>query len=652
MALILLSNIDDIFSNFSTFCLERMNFMADFSWQDTYDQKKRSAAEAVRMIKPGQRVFIGSACGVPQTLVKELFLATRFLADVELVHQLSMETVPLSFMADASLDQLFAIRSFYIGSGRHPGIARNMRGITPINLSSVPKLFKTRRLPIHAALVQTSPPDAEGWLSLGISVDITLAAALSADMVMAQVNRNMPHTLGNSRIHLKDIDVIVEKDEPLLTIMDAPEAPFAQSVAACVSEFIEDGSTLQIGLGTVHKTVLRSLSTKNDLGVHTQYMTDELMELIRKGVVTNTRKEINPGRTVASGALGSSDLYSFLDGNEQIEFYPSDYVNDPDIIARHAKMVSVNMATAMDITGQVVTDALPMNHFSGVSGMTGFIRGALKAEDGKSVILLPSTSNDGKESNILPDLGNAPVVVLRSDVHYVVTEFGAVNLFGKSLQERAVAMISIAHPDFRESLFQQARDRGCIGPGRRFRKAIMGVYPPAMEERVWVDTHAVRIRPAKPVDLRRIQEFFYAMDKADVISRFFHERRIFSSSAMEDVSQIDYQKDMTLVALVGEFGFGKVVGMAEYFLNETSNMAEVSVAVANDFKRRGVGSILLKKLSEAACRREITGFLAFTSHQNKAMMNLFKTLPYQVHTKVEDDMMVLTCRFDERGQEY
>ncbi len=626
-----------------------MNFMADFFWQDTYDQKKRTADEAVRMIKPGQRVFIGSACGVPQTLVRELFMATRFFADVEVVRQLSMEIVPLSFMADCSLDQLFNIRSFYIGSGRHPSIARNMRGITPINLSSVPKLFRTRRLPIHAALIQTSTPDAEGWLSLGISIDITLAAAMSADMVMAQVNKNMPHVYGNSRIHLKDIDVIVEKDEPLLTIMNAAEAPFAHSMAAGLAEFIEDGSTLQIGLGTVHKTVIRSLSNKNDLGIHTQYMTDELMELVRKGVVTNAKKEINQGKVVASGAVGSSDLYRFLDGNDAIEFYPSDYVNDPDIIGRHSKMVSINIATAMDLTGQVVTDALPLNNFSGVSGMTGFIRGALKAEDGKSVILLPSTANDGKESNIMPALGNVPIVVPRGDVHYVVTEFGAVNLFGKSVQERAMAMISIAHPDFRETLFHEAREMGYIGSGRKFRKSIMGVYPITMEEMVSVDDRAVRIRPAKPVDLRRIQEFFYGMDKEDVVSRFFHERRIFSSSAMEDISQIDYQKDMTLVALVGEFGFGKVVGVAEYFLNETSTMAEVSVAVAKDFKRRGLGRILLKKLSDAACRREITGFVAYTTHQNMAMMNLFKTLPYKTCKTVEDDMMVLTCRFDERG---
>ena len=291
---------------------------------EDYELKKRSAAEAVRMIKPGQRVFIGSACGVPQALVRELFLASRLFADVEIVRQLSLEIAPLAFMADHSMDQLVNIRSFYMGSGRHPSIARNLRTLTPVNLFSIPKLFKSRRLPIHAALIQTSPPDKEGWCSLGISVDITLAAAMSADLVIVQVNREMPYVYGNSRIHLKDVDVIVETDEPLLTIMNAPEASFAQSMAAGVSELIADGSTLQIGLGTVHQTVIRSLLNKNDLGIHTQYMTDELMELVCKGIVTNARKEIHAGKVVASGGDGgvihlwdssSHRLIASLDGH-------------------------------------------------------------------------------------------------------------------------------------------------------------------------------------------------------------------------------------------------------------------------------------------------------------------------------------------------
>jgi len=522
-----------------------------------------------------------------------------------------------------------------------------MRTLTPINLASVPKLFHTRRLPIHVALIQASPPDIDGWLSLGISIDVTLAAAVSADLVIAQVNREMPYVWGDSRIHLKAVDIVVEKDESLLTIMSAPEAAFAQSMAACVSDLVEDGSTLQIGLGTVHKTLIQSLCTKKDLGIHTQYMTDELMQLVCSGIVTNTQKEIHSGKVVASGAMGSRELYRFLDGNSKVEFYPSDYVNDPDVIARHSKMVSINIATAMDLTGQVITDALPINNFSGVSGMTGFIRGALKAEEGKSIILLPSTSGDGRKSNILPALRDIPVVVPRSDVHYVVTEFGAVNLFGKSIQERAMAMISIAHPDFRERLFHQAQKRGYIGSVRRFRKSIMGVYPIMMETSIYYGEQKIRIRPAKAVDLRRIQEFFYGMDKEDVISRFFHERKIFSWNAMEEVTQVDYAKDMTLVALVGAFGFGKVVGVAEYFLNEAENMAEISVAVAKDFKRKGLGRALLGKLSEAAQQREIDGFVAYTIRQNKAMINLFRTLPYPVDLKIEDDMVILTCRFGE-----
>ena len=257
---------------------------------------------------------------------------------------------------------------------------------------------------------------------------------------------------------------------------------------------------------------------------------------------------------MASGAVGSRELYRFLDGNKSVEFYPSDYVNDPDIIGKHSHMVSINMATAMDLTGQVITDALPMNHFSGVSGMSDFIRGALKAEEGKSVILLPSTGDDQK-SNILPTLGNTAVVVPRGDVHYVVTEFGAVNLFGKSIQERAMAMISIAHPDFRETLFQKAQALNFIGSGRKFRKAIMGIYPIMMETSVCLNEQRVRIRPAKPVDLRRIQEFYYNMDREDVVSRFLHERKFFSWSSIEEISQIDYKKKYDACRIGGRVRF-------------------------------------------------------------------------------------------------
>ncbi|MBC2709575.1 MAG: acetyl-CoA hydrolase/transferase family protein [Desulfosarcina sp.] len=440
--------------------------MAGNYWADDYVDKKRTGAEAVRLIRPGQRVFIGSSCGEPKHLVRELFLAARNIDNVEIVRLFCLESSPLTLVADKSHDQLINIRSFYMGSAATDSIIKQIRFITPVNLSEVPHLFTSRKLPIHVALIQASPPDDFGWMSLGVSVDVTLAAALSADLVVAQVNSNMPRVFGRSFIHVNDVDVIVEHDEKLLTIAPFPKSEIAEKMGKNIRRLIDDGSTLHIGLGMPTHAADAALSMKNDLGIHTQYLTDEILRLVSMGVVTNLKKGFNKGKLVAGGAVGSKHLYEYINDNPSIELYPSDYVNDPSIIFRHQQMVSVSEATVMDLTGQVAADALPHNHFSGITGMTDFMRGAVRSDGGKSILLLPSTFADGKGSRIVPRLDHMAVVVPRGDVHYVATEFGAVNLFGKSLQERAVAMISIANPGFREELLDAAQKRGLTGAKR------------------------------------------------------------------------------------------------------------------------------------------------------------------------------------------
>ncbi|UCH22588.1 MAG: GNAT family N-acetyltransferase [Deltaproteobacteria bacterium] len=616
-------------------------------WADKYVQMKQEAPQAMKLIKPGQRVYIGSSCGEPQHLVRALCEATERLTDIEIVRLLALETAPLSLIAAKTKDQALNIRSFYLGSAKPQGIARNRRFITPLNLSAIPRLFKSRLLPIHVALIQVSPPDDFGWMSLGISVDITFAAALSADLVIAQVNSNMPRVLGRSFIHVDDVDVIVEFDEDLLTIGQPPESASANIIAQQITRLVEDGSTIQIGLGTTPQAVLLALSDKNDLGVHTQYLTDDIMHLVSKRVVTNRKKGFNEGKLVASAAIGSQMLYEFLHDNPGIEFHPSDYVNDPAIISRHHKMVSMNVAMTMDLTGQVAADALPINHFSGITGMLDFIRGAAQAGNGKSIILLTSTSRDGNKSRIVPLLNDTAVVVPRGDVFFVVTEYGAVNLFGKSLQERAMAMISIAHPKFRDELFFEAKKMGLLSSERTLMESIHGIYPVKLEETKEIDGQAVVIRPAKPVDERRIQEHFYNLDKNDVISRFFHEKTSFVRDEVEGVSQIDYIKNLTMVAVVGEFGFGRVVGIGEYLLDPAKNMAEIAFSVSKEFQGQGLGKILIKKLCMAARENGISGLYAYTSPRNQGMIKLFNTVPYKVITNFEDDMLILSCRFDD-----
>jgi acyl-CoA hydrolase/GNAT superfamily N-acetyltransferase len=615
-------------------------------WADSYVEKRRSAQEAIGLIRPGKRVFIGSSCGEPQHLVRALSVVSNCFTDLEIVRLLTLESSPLTLIADKTQCQNLNIRSFYLGSASAKHIAQNKRFITPINLSAIPRLFKSRRLPIHVALVQVSAPDDFGWMSLGVSVDITLAAALSADLVIAQVNSRMPRILGRSFIHVNDIDVIVEHDEDVLTIGRVPDMDSANTIGRLIARLIEDGSTIEISLGATPQATLLALSDKNDLGIHTQYITDGMMRLVSEGVITNRKKGFNDGKLVASSAIGTQNLYEFLDDNPSIEFYPSDYVNDPNIISRHNKMVSMNVAMAMDLTGQVAADALPFNHFSGVTGMVDFMRGAAQSEGGKAILLLPATAEQGTKSRIVPALGDTAVVVPRGDVHYVVTEYGAVNLFGKSLQERAMAMISIAHPDFREELFSQAKEMGLLGAERTLKESVHGIYPVKLEEIIEVDGEEITIRPSKPVDERRIQEHFYTLDKADVVSRFFHEKTSFLRGDVESMYAIDYVNDLTILALVGEFGFGKVVAVGEYLLDPASNMAEVAFSVSREYQGKRLGRILIRKLAEAARENGISGLMAYTSPQNQGMIRLFNYLPYKIKTIFDGDMLVLSCKFD------
>lgn len=616
-------------------------------WADSYVQKLITAEEALKHIHPGQRVFIGSSCGEPQHLVEELSRISVRFTDLEIVRLLSVESGSLTLIANRSHSQQFNIRSFYLGSASPNIIQRNKRFITPINLSQIPKLFKSRMMPLNAALIQASPPDDFGWMSLGVSVDITLAACESADLVICQVNPNMPRVLGRSFIHVNDVDYLVEHEEELLTIQPLPESQEAIKIAKHISRLIEDGSTLQISLGVTNEAIMACLSEKNDLGVHSQYISDAMMKLFSMGVITNKKKGFNDGKLVAGTAVGSNLLYEFLDDNPSIEFHPSNYINDPAIIARHSKMISLNTAMAIDLTGQVAADALPFNNYTGINGLLDFTRGAARSEGGKSILMMTSTMDHGKKSRIIPSLSDISVVVPRGDVQFVATEFGVVNLFGKTLQERAMALISIAHPDFRDELFAKAKELDLIDIDRRFKQAIKGVYPLKYEETITIKGIPIMFRPARPMDERSVQEHYYSMNRGDIVSRFFHEKKSFVHDQIDTTYEIDYINDLTIVATIGELGFEKIIAVGEYFRNSIINMAEVAFSVSRDFQGMGIAKILQRKLAQAAKDNGIKGLVAYTSPENRRMIGLFKKLPYKIHSERDDEMIILNCRFDD-----
>lgn len=623
---------------------------ASLYWADNYIERQCTAREGVARIKPGQRVFIGSACGEPQALVRELYKYAMGLSGVEIVRMMSLETNPLAAIADKTMDHSLNIRSIYLGSAKNKTLASYMRFITPMNMSDIPGLFTTRKLPINVALIQTSPPDDFGWMSLGVSVDVTFAAAQAATLVVAQVNSKMPRILGRSFIHVNDVDLFVEHDEDLPTVHSLPPSDSANAIGKHIARLIEDGSTLQIGLDAASQATTMALGNKNDLGFHSQYITDNAMHLYSTGVINNRKKGINEGKLVASCGIGSENLYEFLHDNPAVDFRPSDYVNDPFIISQHNRMVSMNVAKTMDLTGQVSAEASEHTFYAGISGIPDFVRGAKRSKGGKSILMLYSSSNDGKTSNIVPELDDEIVVVPRGDVHYVVTEFGVVNLFGKSVQERVLAMIGIAHPDFREALFQAAKDKRLIGKERKLGEATKGIYPVHLEETIERNGEQITIRPSKPIDERRLQEHYYSLDKKDVQLRFFHDKLSFDRKDVETRSQIDYVKDMTLVGIVGEFGFGKVIAVGEYLLIYQSNMAEVAFSVHKEYQGMGLGKLFMRKLAQAARDNGISGLMAYTSPQNKAMIALFNTLPYKVHSHFDGESFVLKCKFDQLAE--
>ncbi len=618
-------------------------------WADKYQINKLSVADAIAKIQSGQRIFIGSSCGEPQQLIKGLADASRNFTDLEIVRMFSGETTSLSKIAEKSKSQNLNIRSFYLGSANSKSFKGDLRFITPINLSDVHKLIKSRLMPIQVALIQVSPPDDFGWMSLGISVDVTASAAAAANLVIAQVNKKMPRVLGRSSIHVNDVDYFVEYDEPLIEIGTYPDVETAGKIARYVSRLVEDGSTMQMSLGGTSEANIQALMEKNDLGIHTQYVTNTIMKLMAMGVVTNRKKGFNNGKIICSNAIGTQDLYDLLDYNSAIEFHPSKYVNDPRKIAKNKKMVAMNIVREIDLTGQVTADALPFNNFSGVTGILDFFRGAAMSKKGKSILMLTSTIDDGKgrRSRIVPMLQNVAVVVPRSEVQYVVTEYGSANLFGKSIQERALSLITIAHPDFRDQLFEEAKELGLLGPERTLREEMRSIYPLGLEETRLIGRKKVTFRPVKLTDERSIQEHYYRLDSTDVVSRFFHEKKSFVSKQIERTFIIDYHKDLTIVAVEGQAGYERILAVGEYYLNPETEMAEIAFSVEKDWQGKGLSSIVIQKLAEAAKRSGIKGLTAYTSKENKRMIKLFHSLDYQVKAVSEGSMVYLEAKFSE-----
>ncbi|MGC2112702.1 MAG: acetyl-CoA hydrolase/transferase C-terminal domain-containing protein [Candidatus Korobacteraceae bacterium] len=418
-------------------------------WRSIYREKLVSAERALQAVNSGDRVVLGHACGEPPVLVAALVARAPELANVEIVHMVAMG--PAAF-AQPGMEHSFRFNGFFLGTPTRKAVQENRGTFTPCFFSEVPRLFKQKILPVDVMLLQVTPPDERGFCSFGLSCDYTHAAAESARIVIAQMNRNFPHT-GGSKIHLDALTWIVECDSPIVELAPPKLGDIERRIGEHIASLVPDGATLQMGIGAIPDAALLSLNNKKDLGIHSEMFSDSVVTLAEAGVITNQKKTINRGKFIATFLMGTSKLYNFVHNNPDVELHPVDYVNDPCIIGQHENMISINSALQVDLTGQVNAEMIGTVEFSGVGGQVDFVRGAGRSVGGKSIIALPSTASKGTISRIVRELdAGAAVSTSRNDVHYVVTEFGVADLRGKTLQQRAESLIAIAHPKFRGML--------------------------------------------------------------------------------------------------------------------------------------------------------------------------------------------------------
>ncbi|MFH1676630.1 MAG: GNAT family N-acetyltransferase, partial [bacterium] len=518
----------------------------------------------------------------------------------------------------------------------------------PIFLSDIPRLFDSGQLPLDVALIHVTPPDGRGMCSLGISVDIVKSAAENAGMVIAQVNPRMPRTLGDSFIDVRDIDFLVPVDMPIIEV-DAPKSnEVTRKIGEYCAALIENGSTIEIGIGRVSESVLEFLKDKKDIGIHTEMFTDNLIDLIESGVITGARKTIDRNKVVASFVMGSRRLYDYIDNNPTFSFHPTEYVNDWYTISQQPKMIAINVALEIDLTGQVCADSLGTKFYSGIGGQVDFNRGASRSPGGKPIIAIPSTAKGDTVSRIVTHLTpGAGVVTTRGTVHYVVTEYGVAYLHGKTIQERAVALISIAHPKFRQQLLTEAIEAKYVRPELAAAEGGFTVGPQELKTTLLLDDGTlINYRAVHPTDMEAVKGLFYTLSQESVYLRFMSRMKRISQEQIQDFVLIDHRNEVSIVGTVPEAHGEDIIAIGGYFLDPKTNRAEVAFLVRDDWQGKGIGSYLLKHLTTIARRNGIAGFTAETLLENKAMQRVFYRSGLKVKSKLEGGVYAFKMDFD------
>lgn len=618
----------------------------DLDWQAKYASMISTAREAVAHIRPGQRVFIGTGAAQPLHLVQALVDRHRELADTQVLHAITIGAAPYAFK---ELADRFLVKTFFISANVREMIQEGYGEYTPLALFDIPRLFESGRLPLDVALIQVTPPDLQGRCSLGISVDIVKSAAANAGLVIAQVNPQMPWTHGDSLVSVYDLDILVPVDEPLLETSDLGFTNVASGVSLEADEvtraigeniasLVEDGSTLEVGIGRIPHAVVEFLKTKKDLGIHTEVITDAIIDLVEAGVVTGVHKATDRGKIVTSFALGTRRLYDYVDDNPLFSFNPTEYVNDPFVIAQQNKMVAINTALEIDLTGQVCSDSLGTRFYSGIGGQTDFNMGAGRSQDGRAIIALPSTAENGTKSRIVATLQpGAGVVVSRGYVHYVVTEYGTAYLHGKSVQERALALITIAHPKFREELLAKAIEYKWVRPEMADVEGRIFVGPKEVRTSMVLDDGTlISFRAIEPTDEPATRDLFYSLSQETVYYRYMSHMRRIPRKQLQNFVYIDHRNEVAIVGTVPEAHGEEIIAIGRYYLDQKTNRAEVAFVVRDDWQNRGIGSFIMKHLANIAKRNGISGFTAEVMRENKAMQAVINHSGMKVRSSLRD----------------
>lgn len=593
------------------------------AWEAVYAYRKSSLEKALRAVERGAKVFLGTACAEPQYLVQGLIDRASTLHDVQILHFITLGDAPYT---EKRFDDRFRHNTFFVGPGTRDAINTARADYTPVFISEIPQLFRRRIVPVDMALIQTSPPDSHGFLSLGVSVDIVKAAVESAQIVIAQVNRFMPRTMGDSFIPVDKVHYIVEHDDPLMEIEYPELDELGKRIARNASRLVSDGDTLHIGFGYVPHGVLQFLGGKRDLGIHTEVISDAFIDLIETQKVTGEHKTLHPGKVICSFCVGTRSIYDYVDNNPRISFYPADYVYNPLVIAQNDHMVSIGSALEVDMSGQICSESKGHYFHSGIGGQLDFIRGAAMSQGGKSIITLPSTTKDGKQSNIRPHLmSGAGVVATRGDVQYVVTEYGIAYLQGKSIRERAMALISIAHPRFRKELLEEAKQRAYVYQDQILIHTETHSYPEREEFTATLsDGRVVQVRPIKPSDEPLLQDFFYSHSEETVYRRYFRAVKAMPHATAQTLVNVDYENRMAYVATLGEIGHERIVGVGRYAAEEDhEGMVEVAYTVHEDYQGLGLGTILQEHLESYAKRKGFLGASSYLFKDNIPMTRTF-----------------------------